>query len=60
MSGKKPYDFRTAFDDSKLPVNDLSIERMEEIEKLATPLLKEAAEKLWKEQPHLFKPKTFK
>jgi len=43
------------FDDRKLPVNDLSVERIEELEKIIFPKLKEAFNKLRLEQPHLFK-----
>jgi hypothetical protein len=46
---------RLIFDDSNLPVNDLSVKRIEEIEKVAMPLLNEMLDKLSQEQPHLFK-----
>jgi len=55
MSAKKSHSFKASFDDSDLPVNNLSPERMEEIETLMVPRLKEAFEKLRKEKPHLFK-----
>jgi hypothetical protein len=55
MSEKDTNNFKSPFDDSDLPINDLSVERTEEIEKMVMPLLLEAAKKLRKEKPHLFK-----
>jgi hypothetical protein len=55
MSGKKSHNFKSPFDDSNLPLNDLSVERTEEIEKLVLPRLNEAFKKLHQEKPHLFK-----
>jgi hypothetical protein len=46
------------FDDRNLPINTLSVEETERIEKIAMPLLKEALEKLRLEKPHLFKSYT--
>jgi len=43
------------FDDSKLPNNDLTTQRTEEIEKLVMPRLEEAFKKLRSKKPHLFK-----
>lgn len=54
MKDKKQYDFKSAFDDRNLPVNDLSTERIEEIEKIAMPRIKQILEKLRKEKPDLF------
>lgn len=45
------------FNDSDLPLNDLSIERTEEIERLVLPRIKKAAKRLRKEKPHLFRKK---
>jgi len=56
MAVKKSHKFKEPFDDRGMPVNDLSLERSEQIEKLAMPLLEEAFKKLKTEQPHLFKP----
>jgi DNA-binding TFAR19-related protein (PDSD5 family) len=55
MSEKKPLDFRSAFDDRSLPINTLSAERAEEIEKILMPRMLERLEKLRLEKPHLFK-----
>jgi|GEM_PF-5465899 len=44
------------FDDRNLPVNNLTPERIREIEKLAMPILAELLEKLRKEKPESFKP----
>lgn len=55
MSEKKSHTFKEPFDDSNLPINNLTSERMEEIEKLMLPRLTEAFKKLRKEKPHLFK-----
>jgi hypothetical protein len=55
MSEKKPHNFKRPFNDSNLPINDLSVERTEEIEKLVIPRLTEAFKKLRQEKPHLFK-----
>jgi len=55
MSEKEPFDFKSAFDDRSLPINNLSAERTEEIEKILMPRLLERLEKLRKEKPHLFK-----
>jgi len=55
MSEKKPYDFRSAFDDRALPINDLSKERIMEIEKIVLPELWQQLEKLRLEKPHLFR-----
>lgn len=55
MSEKKKHNFKSAFDDRKLPVNDLTVERMEEIEQLIMPSIKNAIEKIRKEKPSLFK-----
>ena len=49
------YNPKTAFDDSKLPINNLSTKRQLEIEKSGTPHFQEALEKLKQEKPHLFK-----
>lgn len=43
------------FDDSTLPVNNLTPERMEEIEELMMPRLKQAFKELRKVKPYLFK-----
>lgn len=43
------------FDDRNLPPNNISVERAEEIEQAARPLLREMLEKLRKEKPHLFR-----
>lgn len=55
MSAKKSHSFKAPFDDSDLPINNLTPDRMEEIEALMMPRLKDAFEKLRKEKPHLFK-----
>ena len=55
MSEKKLNNFNSPFDDRNLPVNNLSVERTEEIEKLILPQLKEAMDNLRKEKPYLFK-----
>jgi len=55
MSERKSNNFKSPFDDRELPVNNLSVERTEEIEKLVVPQLTEAAESLRKEKPYLFK-----
>lgn len=55
MFAKKSHSLKAAFDDSDLPVNNLTPERMEEIERLMMPRLKDALEKLRREKPHLFK-----
>ena len=55
MSEKKSKNFKSPFDDRDLPVNNLSVQRTEEIEKLVIPNLTEAVENLRKEKPHLFK-----
>ena len=52
---KSTYNFRTAFDDRKLPTNNMTAERMLQIDKVAMPLLEEMLDKLRQEQPHLFK-----
>ena len=54
MSEKKPYDFRSAFDDRGMLVNDLSAERIMEIEKILLPGIVEQLEKLRLEKPQLF------
>lgn len=51
---KKNHKFKKPFDDSDLPVSNLSAERIEEIEKIALPKLQEAFEKLRNEKPQLF------
>lgn len=55
MSEKKSHSFKSAFDDRKLPINDLSVERIEEIEKILMPDLLSKLDKLRKEKPHLFR-----
>jgi hypothetical protein len=55
MLEKSQYDFKNPFDDKDLPINNLSAERMDEIERLVVPKMKEAFNKLRQEQPHLFK-----
>lgn len=47
----KKYDPKSAFDDTKLPENKLSAERMLEIEKKAKPHMNEAIKKLKKIYP---------
>lgn len=54
MSEEKAHKCKP-FDDSGLPVNSLTVERIEEIEKLVVPRLDEAFDKLRKKKPHLFK-----
>jgi hypothetical protein len=55
MSARKTHKFKRPFDDSGLPISNLSAERIEEIEKIALPRLQEAFEKLREEKLHLFK-----
>lgn len=55
MSEREPHNFKAPFDGRDLPINNLSPERMEEIETLMMPRLKDAFAKLRKEKPHLFK-----
>ena len=55
MQKEPTYDFRSAFDDRKLPVNNMTSERMLKIDKVAMPLLEEMLDKLYLEQPQLFK-----
>lgn len=43
------------FDDSNLPVNNLTPKRISHIEKIAMPLLSGMIEKLRAEQPELFR-----
>lgn len=42
------------FDDSMLPVNTMTRERTEEIDRLLTPMLDEAMTQLRIHKPHLF------
>ena len=46
----KKYDPSSAFDDSNLPENNISKERMKEIDKLVVPHLSEALKKLKKNE----------
>ncbi len=55
MPRKKSYNFKSAFDDRSLPVNDLSAQRMEEIEKALMPELLIKLKRLREEKPSLFK-----
>jgi len=57
MSAKKPRKLRQPFDDSYLPVNDLSPERVDQIEKIVLPRLDAAFQKLREERPELFRAK---
>ena len=43
------------FDDTMLPVNRITAERSEQIEKILMPRLEKALDKLRIEKPHLFK-----
>ncbi|MFM9840978.1 MAG: hypothetical protein ACKVOQ_22110 [Cyclobacteriaceae bacterium] len=55
MSEKKSYNFKSAFDDRSLPVNDLSAERMAEIEKALMPELLSKLNRLREKKPSLFR-----
>ena len=55
MRGKSTKRAKLNFDDSNLPVNNLTPKRIAEIEKLAMPLLDGMLEKLRQEQPELFR-----
>lgn len=55
MSERSLKTFNIPYRDSDLPLNDLSIERTEEIEKKVMPLLMEELEKFRLENPEYFK-----
>ncbi len=54
MAGKKSTLSKVPLKDTDLPVNNLSPDRIEEIEKKAVPRMMEALEKLKKENPDAF------
>jgi len=53
MPEKKSNNFRIPFDDRDLPLDDLSVERTEEIERLVMPRMEKAFEELLKKKPGL-------
>ena len=55
MKGPLPHKSYFTFDGHKISVNNLTVERSEEIEKVVMPLLTEMLDKLRQEKPHLFK-----
>lgn len=55
MRPPKSSNFISPFKDRDLPINELSLKRIEEIEQLVMPKLQGAFAKLRQEKPHLFK-----